>query len=210
MTVLPHLWVFFALVFGICIVPGLDMAYILGSIFAGGLRAGLTAIAGIMTAVVWHVTVGVTGIAVLIKVIPGAYEVLLIGGALYIVWIGFNILRSEGGFAARATSPPRSPWATFRGAMVTNMLNPKAYLFVLAVFPQFVHPELGPLWFQAVQMWLVITLNIMLVYGSFAVAAAHTRTWLDGREGATTTINRVIGLLLIGGGVAAVIHGWPG
>lgn len=40
-----HLWLFFVFVLGIMLLPGLDMAYILGSALAGGRRAGYSALA---------------------------------------------------------------------------------------------------------------------------------------------------------------------
>ena len=44
MTHYAQLWLFFALVFGVVILPGLDMAYIMGSALSGGRRAGFAAI----------------------------------------------------------------------------------------------------------------------------------------------------------------------
>ena len=55
-----HLWLFFVLVLGTILLPGLDMAFILASALTGGRRSGLTAVAGIMTGGVCHVAMGAT------------------------------------------------------------------------------------------------------------------------------------------------------
>ncbi|MBP7243490.1 MAG: hypothetical protein KBA23_15850, partial [Amaricoccus sp.] len=63
MTPAAHLWVYFGLVFGIILLPGLDMACVLGCTLGGGRRAGLASIAGIVTGAVAHVVIGGLGVA---------------------------------------------------------------------------------------------------------------------------------------------------
>ena len=58
MTHYAQLWLFFALVFGVVILPGLDMAYIMGSALSGGRRAGFAALGGVVVGGVCHVAFG--------------------------------------------------------------------------------------------------------------------------------------------------------
>ncbi|MGH8401202.1 MAG: LysE family transporter, partial [Gammaproteobacteria bacterium] len=81
MTHVAHLWLFFVLVFGIVILPGMDMAYVMGSALVGGTRTGLSAVTGIVAGAICHVTMAVLGISVLLKLIPGAFNVMLLAGA---------------------------------------------------------------------------------------------------------------------------------
>ena len=53
-----HLWLFFVMVFGIVLLPGLDMAFILASSLVGGRGAGLSAVAGIIAFAFWRITQG--------------------------------------------------------------------------------------------------------------------------------------------------------
>lgn len=202
-----HLWLFFIIVFGVVILPGLEMAYVLGSALTGGRAAGLIAVAGIMAGSIFLVLMTTLGISVLIKVIPGAFNVLLIAGALYIAWIGFSILRSHTAFAA-ANINPHSSWVTFRRGMLTNLLNPKAYLFMLAIFPQFLRPEYGPLWIQAMVLWLIIAVTMTGVYGSVAIIAGKMRNLLTSNPIAGIMISRVVGVTLILAAILTGISGW--
>src|SRR6185437_13589701 len=129
-----QLWLFFA------------MAFVMGSALAGGRSRGLAAVAGIVAGGVCHVLMTALGISVLIKLIPGMFNALLLAGALYIAWIGISLMRSESSFGPRPDTRLRSRAATFRQGMLTSLLNPKAYLFMLAVFPQFLRPEYGLIW----------------------------------------------------------------
>ncbi|HEV7166132.1 MAG TPA: LysE family translocator [Gammaproteobacteria bacterium] len=208
MTQYAHLWIFFVFVLGIMVLPGLDMAYILGSALAGGRKPGLMALGGVVAGGTVHVTAGVLGISVLLKLYPAAFRFMLLAGALYIAWIGFSILKSTSAFHLHPEARRRSSWATFRQGMLTCLLNPKAYLFMLAVFPQFLRPEYGTLWIQGVVMWLMIAVTQVGVYGPLALAAGRVLTWLDGDPASAVMVSRVVGLMLMVVAVFTAVDGW--
>ncbi|WP_164066628.1 LysE family translocator, partial [Serratia marcescens] len=76
-------------------------------------------------------------VGLVLRLVPGLFNLLMLAGAGYIVWIGWSLLRSSLVVGALGSPPPRSPWISFRQGIVTSLLNPKAYLFMLAVYPQF-------------------------------------------------------------------------
>ncbi len=202
-----QLWLFFALVFGIVILPGMDMAFVLGSALTGGRRTGLYAVAGLVVAGACHVAVGALGLAALLQIVPGALQAMLLLGAAYVMWIGWSLLRSRGGFGEMPEQQRRTRWATFRQAALTNLLNPKAYMFMLAVFPQFLRPEFGSLGRQAFVLGLIIALTQVGVYGLLALSAGSARGWLADRPAAGLALNRGVGALLIGVAVVTCVGG---
>lgn len=210
MTHYSQLWLFFLLVFGVVLLPGMDMAYILGSALSGGRRAGLMALAGVMTGAVVHVIAGVLGISVLLKLYPAAFKFMLLAGALYIAWIGWSILRSASAFKPGAGLALRPPWLTFRQGMLSCLMNPKAYLFMLAVFPQFLRPEYGVLWIQGVVMWLIIAVNQAGVYGGVALAADGVRRWLLQEPASAMMVSRTVGAMLMLAALFTALEGWRG
>src|ERR1700741_5033447 len=142
----PDLWLFFVLVFGIIVLPGMDMAFVAGSALTSGMRGGLVAVAGIVAAGMVHTAVGASGFAALMLWWPAAFNVLLLAGAAYMVWIGVSLWRASrsvgasGGVSGGAAAMPLR--RVFGRAMLTCLLNPKAYAFMLAVFPAFLRsPE---------------------------------------------------------------------
>ncbi|GLH72815.1 threonine transporter RhtB [Geothrix limicola] len=202
------LGLFFAVVFGVILLPGLDMAFVLGSALAGGRRRGLAAVSGIIAGGICHVGMTATGIGMLLKVVPGAFNALLLGGGLYIGWIGLSLMRGGADFSLNPQVEARSRAATFRQGVLTSLLNPKAYLFMLAVFPQFLRPELGAIWAQSLVLWLIIALNQLGVYGGLAVAADRARRWMQGRPGAGALAARWVGGLLMAAALLTVLEGW--
>jgi threonine/homoserine/homoserine lactone efflux protein len=197
MTDTTHLWLFFLLVSGVVLLPGLDMAYVLASALTGGRRAGVAATAGIVAGGVVHVTMGVLGIAAVLRLWPAAFNALLVAGAAYIAWIGVTLLRSEAAFGTVAAQRPRTQVATLRQGLVTSLLNPKAYLFMLAIFPQFLQPGAGTLWPQALVLWAIIAVTQATIYGGVAFAGDRVRQWLAHRPHANAWLAKGVGIVLL-------------
>jgi threonine/homoserine/homoserine lactone efflux protein len=204
-----HLWLFFLMVLGIVVLPGMDMAFIVGSSLSGGRRAGLLALAGVMAGAVFHVAASGLGIGLLLNWVPGLFNAMLLAGAVYIAWIGWSLLRSSGASTtALHARAARGSWATFRQALVTSLLNPKAYLFMLAVFPQFVRADGEPFWMQAIVLGLIIWVVQAGVYGSLALAASSTNPGLGSRPRLQAIVTRLTGGVLIAGAVLTAMQGW--
>ena len=185
----------------------MDMAYILGSTLTGGPRVGFIAIFGIMAGAVYHVTIGTLGIGALLKLFPTAFDFMLLVGSLYLAWIGYSIIRNAAAFRLKPETKIQTTAQTFRRGVLTNILNPKAYLFTLAVYPQFIRPEYGPLALQASIMWVIIAVTQISVYGFVVVTAGSVRRWLTSPDSAVM-VSRVVGGILISGAVFAAISGW--
>lgn len=216
-----QLWLFFLLVLGVMVLPGLDMACVLGNTLSGGRRRGFAALAGVVAGGVVHVLMAALGISVVLRLFPAVFNAMLLAGALYIAWIGASLLRSSPAPAPAATDGPArdaaphppapaaaSQAAAFRQGLVTCLLNPKAYLFMLAVFPQFLRPAQGTLWLQVAVLWVVIAANQAAVYGGLALLAGEVRTWLSRRPAAGVFGARAVGLLLLGVAAFTGIEGW--
>jgi threonine/homoserine/homoserine lactone efflux protein len=89
---------------------------------------------------------------------------------------------------------------------LTCLLNPKAYLFVLAVYPQFLLPQHGPIWLQALVMGAMTVLVQFAIYGGLGIAAGRSRKFLISSPRATSLIGRGAGVLFIATGVATAVR----
>jgi threonine/homoserine/homoserine lactone efflux protein len=210
MTYTENLWLFFLLLAGIIVVPGMDMIYVLASSLSGGRRAGLSATFGIMAGGLVHTLYAALGVGVLLHYVPWLFNALLLAGAAYIAWIGLTLARSSIAVDGVEALDRRGLWTRFRQGALTSLMNPKAYLFMLAVFPQFLRPEFGPLWRQAGVMVLMIWATQLAIYGGVAVAAGRGRDVLVGNPQTTRLVGRVSGLLLIAIALLTLWRGWSG
>lgn len=202
-----NLWIFAGLLFGIIVVPGMDMVFVLANSLAGGTRAGAAAILGIMGGGIVHTITGTLGVTVLTVLIPQLFLPMLLAGAAYMIWVGIGLMRSSITVdrVDGATAP--SQLATIWRGFLTCMLNPKAWLFILAVYPQFMKPQYGPILQQAVVMGLLTIATQLLIYGVVALGAGKARDFLTGNATATVLVGRGAGLLIV---LAAVFTAWQG
>ncbi|MGT2442321.1 LysE family translocator [Ensifer adhaerens] len=206
MTYTENLWLFFTLLFGIIIVPGMDMVFVLANSLTGGRASGLSATAGIMAGGVLHTLYAALGVSVILHLVPGLFNVLLVAGAAYIAWIGFSLVKSSITIGGIDGADRLSRWASFRQGALTSLMNPKAYLFMLAVYPQFLKPQFGPIWSQALVMAAMIAATQLAVYGGLALAAG--RDFLVGSPETTVWIGRAAGAVLVLVAAFTVWQGW--
>jgi len=198
------LWLYFVLLVGIIVVPGMDMFFVLANALTGGRQAGLAATAGIMLGGVCHTLFGTVFVVGLSNVVPAISRTMLVAGSLYMLWIGLSLLRSTIEVHSIGTAARRPTPMIFLQGLLTCILNPKAWLFVLAVFPQFMKPEYGPIGLQALLMGAMTVTVQMAVYGGLALAAGKGREALTGHPAATILVGRAAGALLVGAAAFAL------
>lgn len=200
MTYAQNLWLFFILVFGIIIVPGMDMFFVMANGLTGGKARAIAATTGVMLGGVFHTLFGAVAVGVLHS-LPGlVYNTLLLAGAAYMAWIGWTLIRSS--ITVSALTPASAGvanggWRAFSQGFVTCALNPKAYMFTLAVYPQFMLPRYGPVWAQALAMGLITIVTQGAIYGGLGLAAASARDFLVGSPRITILIGRGAGVVFL-------------
>lgn len=145
-ALLQQLPLFMAAVLVLNATPGVDVLLTVSRTARGGARAGLTVALGIAAGCAVHALAVAFGLAALLAWSAAAFTVLKWAGAAYLVWLGIGMLREA--WRGAAPSPAVavaavSAAAEFRRGLLSNLLNPKVALFMLAFLPQFVPAQLG-------------------------------------------------------------------
>lgn len=206
---MDNLWIFAFLVLGIIAMPGVDMAFVLSSSLVDGRRAGAAAVAGLVAGGIVHVAMGALGVGLLLRTWPAAFNLLLVAGALYVGWLGWQLWRHPSALTSIEAGPSRRPADTFGRAMVTCLLNPKAYLFMVAVFPQFIAPGRSVA-AQSVVLGAIIAATQLWVYGVVAWSAASLRATLLRSPSGQRVAGRCVAALLLGTAAYTLLRGWTG
>lgn len=162
--------------------PGPDMLLIASRSASQGRVSGLATYAGIAAGTYCHALAAAFGLSQLFLAAPIAYDIVRYAGAAYLAYLAWKAFRSDGtAFAPVAGLPRYSRSRIFRQGLLTNLLNPKMALFVLALFPQFVRPETGSVAGQILLLATVLNLIGLLVNGLVILTASRIGAALSKR-----------------------------
>ena len=129
----------------IVLLPGPNSLYVLSVASLRGIRAGYLGACGIFVGDAILMVLSATGVASLLQASPALFMVLKYVGAVYLAWLGMGLLRAAWAiWRARAPSPAEQPRVDatrpFHAALVISLMNPKAIMFFVSFFIQFVDP----------------------------------------------------------------------
>lgn len=154
--------------------PGPDMLLIASRSMSQGRGAGFATLAGIQVGTYCHALAAALGLSQLFLMVPVAYDIVRYAGAAYLLYLAWKTLRSNGTIFAPTGGLRHHPLgAMFRQGLLTNLLNPKMALFVLALFPQFVRPADGAIALQIMVLATVLNLIGLMVNGIVIVTASR-------------------------------------
>ncbi|POX54223.1 leucine efflux protein LeuE [Streptomyces sp. Ru71] len=135
----------------IVLLPGPNSLYVLSVAARKGIRTGYKAAAGVFTGDTILMTLAALGAASVLTTTPLLFVVVKYAGAGYLAWMAYGMLRSARamwkarGEHKEALADPAVAEAAderpYRRALVVSLLNPKAILFLISFFVQFVDPD---------------------------------------------------------------------
>lgn len=144
-------WTFVVGTIFIVLLPGPNSMFVLSVAAQRGVRQGYLGACGVFLGDAILMVLSAAGVASLLKASPGLFYAVKYVGAAYLVWIGFQMLRGALRSWADRNRPADAPGAAsvpvgkagnpFRKALVISLLNPKAILFFISFFIQFVDPQ---------------------------------------------------------------------
>ena len=172
--------------------PGADVMFASASGVAGGPRNGVAAAFGVALGGVLHTVLAAAGLAVILQTHPHAYDAVRYAGAGYLLFLAVKSWRTGPARPGHGAKGLRR--AVARG-FVTNALNPKVALFVLAFLPQFTDPATGPVWAQILTLGGLFSVTGFFVTAGYGAAAGYAGQAL-GR--ATGWLNRLAAVVFAG------------
>ena len=144
-----------------------------------GRTAGLVSVLGIHVGTMAHVVAAVIGLSAVLAASATAFTAVKLAGAVYLVWLGIQALRSSGeGVGPVTGTRAASLRRIFVDGIVLNILNPKTALFFLSFVPQFIDTG-GSATTSQLLLLSAIFIGLGLVTdGAYAVAGGWVGTRL--------------------------------
>lgn len=169
----------------IVLLPGPNSLYVMTVASRSGVAAGYRGACGIFVGDTILMILSASGAASLLQATPQLFLLFKYAGAAYLVWLGVGLLRSAVGIWRRQDDPqagarPPDPDRPFRTALLISLMNPKAILFFVSFFIQFVSPDYPHPWLSflllggVVQICSAIYLSL-LIFGGHRLAEAFRR-----------------------------------
>lgn len=186
------------------LLPGPDMILLLHTGAREGVRAALATALGLALARACHVALAATGLALLFRTAPWTFDVVRIGGGIYLAWIGLQLLRAPVGLPVAEGVAGKSSTSyrhAFRRGLLTNLLNPKALLFCSVLLPQFIQPQNGPLALQFALLGAVLVVVGLGFDGFYAASGERMGRWLARHQMMQRVQQWGFGGILLGFGV---------
>lgn len=188
--------------------PGPAMLYVAAQTVARNRAAGLMAALGVHLGGYVHVIAAAAGLSALFLAVPVLYTVVKTIGALYLIWLGIQMIRRSGDTAAvmpgRALASPRR---AFFDSITVEVLNPKTAMFFIAFLPQFTDPSSATaIWLQLLVLGTIV--NVMFSSADLVcvLLAGAVVSRLKKSGSMQKWAHRVGGGILIGLGAHLALH----
>ena len=179
----------------IVLLPGPNSLYVMAVASRSGVAVAYRGAFGIFLGDAVLMFASAMGIASLLRAVPAAFLVVKFAGAIYLAWMGIGMLRAAraqwkakagagvgvGADGPPAATPPRvADVHSFRTALLISLMNPKAILFFVSFFIQFVdvgyaHPALSYLLEAAIVQTCSALYLTALIFGGAYLAEQFRR-----------------------------------
>jgi leucine efflux protein len=202
------LWTYVIGAFGIVLLPGPNSLFILSVATARGVKAGFQGALGVFLGDTVLLALVGLGAAGLLRTTPALFMVVKYAGAAYLSWVGVQLLlaafkkwRSTDTPAHGEPEIPAHMAQPFKRALLVSLLNPKAILFLLSFFVQFIDPAYD----TPVVPFLILSAIVMgfsAAYLSVLIfAGARLAQGFRSRHKLSASLSSAVGVLFVWFGV---------
>jgi threonine/homoserine/homoserine lactone efflux protein len=179
------------------ITPGPNMAYLAALSLSRGWRTGLAAVAGVALGLSAYGIAAALGVAAIIESSTLLYQALRWGGVVYLLWLAWDAWSSVDDITTNETSGQDHERASaFRRGLITNLLNPKAAVFYVAVLPEFLDPGAGRIATQTLTLSAIYVAIAALIHAGIVLSASRLRTIIV-KPAQVRLIRRALALALV-------------
>lgn len=181
--------------------PGQDVFFASACGIQGGPRAGALAGLGVGLGVLMHLSLATFGLGAVVAAHPGALRAIKYAGAAYLLWLAWKSW-TAGPVDPSARGSAR-PWNIIRRGFLSNALNPKPVLFLLAFLPQFTNPAWGPIWQQVLGLGLIFAFTGTVVTMGYGLVGGWAGHAIGRRMG---VVNKIAAVMFAGLALRLVVR----
>lgn len=164
-----------------------------------GFKRAFIGVIGLSTGTFCVAVLSATSLGALLAASDTAFTVIKYFGAAYLIYMGIKLWRAPAFEFKDAAKEAISNKKLFAECFIFQLSNPKALVFFLSVFPQFIEHDRSYLG-QFTVLVLTFCLLLVLVHSVYALFAHKAKSWFTSAHGGRWA-NRVGGTAFIGFGL---------
>ena len=194
----------------IVLLPGPNSLYVMTVASKWGIAAGYRGACGIFVGDLALMILSATGVASLFQTTPALFMTVKCAGAAYLAWLGIGLLRSAVNSWNRRDSCAANPAPVdatrpFRTALLISLMNPKAILFFVSFFIQFVSPTYPHPALSFLILGIIVQLCSAAYLSILIFGGAHLAEQFRRRQRLAATATGGVGGLFIGFGIKLAV-----
>ena len=176
--------------------PGPNMAYLAALSLSQGMKAGLAAVAGIALGLSVYGIAAALGLTAIIDSSRFLYELLRWAGVAYLLWLAWEGWTRERETSQSQAEEQHQPWPAFRRGLITNLLNPKAAVFYVAMLPEFIRDDGRTVLMQTVILSSVYVGIATVVHAAIVIMAGSLQDIVSTAD-RRLRVRRALALVLV-------------
>ncbi|WP_028602524.1 LysE family translocator [Ottowia thiooxydans] len=197
---------YFAAVLLVVAAPGPDNILAISRGLSQGWSAAAASSVGAGLGIMVHSIAATLGLALVLQSSPLAFWLIKVAGAAYLLWLGYKAITAR---SLISLSPSdRQPLSrVFMTGLLSNVLNPKPGLFVVAFIPQFVSASRGSVQTQMLVYGAIFAVVTAVVFTVLGGLATKLSAWLERRPKAIAAANVGAGITFFAAGLSILALG---
>lgn len=185
----------------VILTPGQDMILVMSRSIAQGQKAGITTALGVSVGLLGHTLLATLGLGALLLASEFLFSIVKFIGAGYLIYIGYQLLRSKDHTIAMKDLPKVSYKKMFIQGALSNIMNPKVAIFYFSYLPQFAIQNNGNETMQLFILGFTFATLTFLIKAPIGFISGLLSFWIKTRPIILHYIHRTSGLILIGLGL---------
>ena len=182
----------------VVLIPGTGVVYTITTGLTLKWRASLAAAIGCTLGIVPHILASILGLSALLNMSAQVFSLLKWAGALYLLYLAWNMWREAGTLEIHKRSTETSIVKIILKAIAINLLNPKLTIFFFAFLPLFVSRNSPSPTVEMVLLSAVFMAITFVVFALYGILASGISAYLMNSSKAVKRLQQTFALILAG------------
>jgi len=180
----------------VVLIPGTGVIYTITTGLTLKWRASIAAAIGCTLGIVPHILASILGLSALLNISAQVFSALKISGAMYLLYLAWNMWREAGTLEINKKSTEASPAQIVIKAIAINLLNPKLTIFFFAFLPLFVSKDSSSPTMEMIMLSIVFMGMTFFIFALYGILASGISAYLINSSKAVKRLQRAFAVVL--------------